>query len=77
MASHFSKLMDTIREKVDYWSSKLLYMGGKMVLIESILISMPVYILYVYALPKKVILSMENTLSTFLWGSYQGKPKKR
>lgn len=49
------------------WSSKLLSMGAKIVLIESILSSLPVYLLYIFKPPKGVIVQIEKLFSNFLW----------
>lgn len=48
-----------------------------MVLFSYVISIMPVYILLVYVIPEKVIRCMENMFVSFLWGSYQGTPKKR
>lgn len=48
-----------------------------MVFIDNVLNIMLVNTLSAYAIPKKVICTMETTFSTFLWGTYQEKPKKR
>lgn len=51
--------------------------GGKMVLINSVLYSIPIYTFAAYATPKKIVRDLEGSFSTFLWGKYQVKPKKR
>lgn len=52
-------------------------MGGKIILVASLLSGLPVYILLVYALPKKVIKIIESMFSSFVFGSFRGKPKNK
>lgn len=77
IATHFLKLLEKTRAKIDGWRRKILSMGGKMVLISYVLSNMPMYKLSVFAIPKKVLRSLENMFPAFLWGSFQGKLKKR
>lgn len=74
-ASHFNKLVEKVRNMVDGWSYKLLSQGRKMVVFVNALCSLPVYILSAYGIPIKVIKTLENMFSIFLWGSYQGRKK--
>lgn len=76
-SKHFAKLIRRAKDKIDAWSSKLLSTGGKLVLISSVLCSMHVYTLSAYAVSKKIIKELEGTFSSFLWGRYNGKFKKR
>lgn len=75
-SKYFEKLKKKSSTKIDGWSNKILSTGGKMVLINSILCSIPIYTLGASAAPKKVIRELKGTFSTFLWGKYQGKPIK-
>lgn len=54
----------------------LLSTGG-MVLTNNVPCSIPIYTSVAYTAPKKVIWEHEGSFFTFLWGKYQGKPKKR
>lgn len=63
---HFEKMKKKVRARIDRWSNKVLSVEGKMVLINSVLCSIPLYTFATYAAPKKVIRELEGSFSTFL-----------
>lgn len=75
-AKHFDKMKQKAVSKMDSWSNKLLSTGEKMVLINSVLCSIPIYTFVAYAVPKKVTRNMESSYSTFLWGEVSRKTKE-
>ena len=71
---YFDNLVDAISMKIQGWSKKWLSTGGRIVLIKSVLYSMPIHLLTVIQPPKGIIKTIEKMLSDFLWGnSEEGK----
>lgn len=54
------------------WHNKLLSFGGKQILISHVLPSIPIYLLVVMSPPKKVIESIQQFFSKFLWSNAGG-----
>ncbi|XP_071939022.1 uncharacterized protein [Coffea arabica] len=63
----FDALLGKVRQKLFHWSSKMLSMGGKIVLLRSVLCSLPVYLLQVLQPPKAVLLQLGRLCNAFLW----------
>lgn len=64
---HFSDLMKKVQNKLHAWKGKLLSFGGKTVLINHVLHSMPIYLLAATMPPKCVIKDLHRTFAKFLW----------
>lgn len=54
-ASFFTFLVDKIRKQIASWNGKLLSKGGRLVLLKSVLYSIPHYVLSISAAPASVI----------------------
>nr|XP_027077000.1 uncharacterized protein LOC113700749 [Coffea arabica] len=65
----FDALLGKVRQKLYHWSSKMLSMGGKIVLLRSVMCSLPVYLLQVLQPPKAVLLHFGRVCNAFLWDS--------
>ena len=55
-------------KKLARWKSQYISKGGKIPLIRSTLASMPIYFTFVFSLPKRVKLRIEQIQRNFLWG---------
>ncbi|CAN1816595.1 Putative ribonuclease H protein At1g65750 [Linum perenne] len=53
--------------RLDTWKAKFLSFGGRLVLIKSVLSSLPVYYLSLFKAPSSVITSLERIQNRFLW----------
>lgn len=51
------------------WKAKLLWFGAKIVLLKSVLTSIPLYSLDAIKVPKVVITRIEKAMANFLWDS--------
>lgn len=69
LKSHYVGMIDAINARVRGWCMKLLSMGARIVLIKSVLSSLPIYILSVSCPPRGVLHQIEKIFSNFLWGS--------
>ncbi|KAJ4771347.1 RNA-directed DNA polymerase (reverse transcriptase)-related family protein [Rhynchospora pubera] len=62
------RLLDKLRAKLSGWKSHMLSHAGRLVLIKSVLMSIPVYAMSFQMLPKGVIQEMNKLLAKFFWG---------
>ncbi|XP_016192633.1 uncharacterized protein LOC107633533 [Arachis ipaensis] len=67
-------VIDKVEEKLSLWKAKVLNKTDKLVLIKSILNSLPVYYLSLYKMPKAVVEKLITLQRIFLWGKEDGKP---
>ncbi|KAJ1701213.1 hypothetical protein LUZ63_000992 [Rhynchospora breviuscula] len=72
--SDFTPLITSFEEKLDTWSSSLLSMAGRLVLVNSCLSTLPVYFMSVFKLPRWVIKELDSIRRAYLW---QGHSKKK
>lgn len=72
-------LLSFIREKLQSrlhgWFAKTLSLGGKEVLLKSIAMSLPVYAMSIFKLPKDVCTKITSAMIEFWWGGGNGKRK--
>ena len=61
-------ILERIKKKLSGWKSKLLSRAGRLVLIKSVLNSLPLYYLGIFKMPKKVIKKINSLQSRFFWG---------
>ncbi|KAJ4794628.1 RNA-directed DNA polymerase (reverse transcriptase)-related family protein [Rhynchospora pubera] len=61
-------LLDKIKSKLTGWRSNMLSHAGRLVLIKSVLMSVPVYYMSVEMIPKGIIRQMESQIAKFFWG---------
>jgi hypothetical protein len=60
-------LIEKIKNKLQRWKSKLLSIGGTMILLNSIILSIPIYWMSFYTLPKTVKTRIDKLRRRFLW----------
>ena len=60
-------VLDVIKNRLAGWKAKHLSMGGRMILIKSVLENLPIYYLSLYKAPKAVLEKMEATMRRVLW----------
>ncbi|PNY13834.1 cysteine-rich receptor-like protein kinase [Trifolium pratense] len=61
-------LLEKIRKRLSGWKSRFLSMGGRLVLLKSVLSSLSVYFLSFFKAPAGIIRSIESLFKSFLWG---------
>ncbi|KAJ4777159.1 RNA-directed DNA polymerase (reverse transcriptase)-related family protein [Rhynchospora pubera] len=61
-------LLEKLSAKLTGWKSNMLTHVGRLVLIKSVLMSIPVYYMSVEILPKGLIKKMESLIAKFFWG---------
>ena len=66
-----------IENKLSGWKGKMLSVGGRLVLINSVLSSLPMFMLSFFEIPKGVLEKIDCFRSRFYWQSEQHKRKYR
>ncbi|OVA15314.1 Ribonuclease H domain [Macleaya cordata] len=74
---YFDGLLSKFRNKLAGWKANFLSQGGKLIMIRHVLASMAIYLLSAVVTPKLVLQSINRIISTFFWGSQDGKPKRK
>lgn len=75
--SYFEELLNKTSARINGLSARLLFKGGKRVLVNHILIASPIYTLSVFSISKTMLRALESKFSSFLWGSFEGKQKNK
>ncbi|XP_072084417.1 uncharacterized protein [Arachis hypogaea] len=66
-------IIDKVEEKLSMWKAKVLNKAGKLVLIKSVLNSLPVYYLSLFKMPKGVAEKLISLQRRFLWCKEDGR----
>ena len=66
--SFWELLLNRIKSRLLGWSSKHLSFGGRLILLKSVLSSLPVYALSFFKAPTGIISSIESLFNCFFWG---------
>ena len=65
--SNWNPVVDVISNRLASWKARNLSIGARLILIKSVLSSLPIYYLSLYKAPKSVLEKMETTMRRFLW----------
>lgn len=63
----WKEVLNRMRIHLSKWSGRFLSIGGRVVLINLVLNSLPLYLLSFYRTPKKVIREIRRIQGRFLW----------
>ncbi|XP_016168738.1 uncharacterized protein LOC107611308 [Arachis ipaensis] len=66
-------IIEKVEEKLSIWKAKILNRAGKLVLIKSVLNSLPVYYLSLYKMSKVVAEKLISLQRRFLWSKEDGR----
>jgi hypothetical protein len=66
--SFWEPVLTRIKNRLSGWKSRFLSFGGRLVLVKSVLTSLPVYALSFFKAPAGTISSIESLLINFFWG---------
>ncbi|KAK6791753.1 hypothetical protein RDI58_010834 [Solanum bulbocastanum] len=72
VASYFEDLIRKIARRILTWHNRFLLFGGKFVLINHVLQSMPVFLLSAMNPPQKVMEQIHQIFAKFFWGNMGG-----
>ena len=73
--SYFSAICISVASRVLSWKERLLSSGGKLVLIQSVLASMPTHLFAASNPPRGTFVMLEHIFADFLWGSSDVGPR--
>ncbi|CAA7061573.1 unnamed protein product [Microthlaspi erraticum] len=71
----FNAIVDRICQRAISWSSKQLSSAGKLVMLKSVLSSMPTYSMSCFKLPVSLCQKIQSVLTRFWWDGNDGKKK--
>ncbi|GKV40773.1 hypothetical protein SLEP1_g48376 [Rubroshorea leprosula] len=69
--STWSTLVAKFERKLTGWNNRFLSMGGRIVCINSVLSSLPVFLMSAYLIPMGVIKRIDSIRRAFLWGGWR------
>ncbi|XP_021986150.1 uncharacterized protein LOC110882438 [Helianthus annuus] len=73
--SNWTSIIEVIKARLVSWKAKTLSIGGRLILIKSVLESLPIYYLSLYKAPKVVIDIIEAIMRRFLWAGSSAERK--
>jgi hypothetical protein len=71
--SECKKVEERFEQKLSCWKAKYLSYGGKFVLLNSVISSLPMFMMSFFEIPKGVIKNLDHYRSRFFW---QGSSQK-
>ncbi|XP_073019495.1 uncharacterized mitochondrial protein AtMg00310-like [Primulina eburnea] len=71
----FSYLKDKVVKKMQGWGNKIFSVGGKEVLIKSVLQSIPTYAMACFKIPDAICADIERACANFWWGLDKGRKR--
>jgi hypothetical protein len=74
---HWSSIEDRFQKRLSSWKGKLLSSGGRLVLINSVLSSLPMFMMSFFLIPKGVRKRLDYYRSRFFWQCDEHKKKYR
>lgn len=69
----WNAVVSSFKRKLSIWKSRLLSIGGKVTLLNSVLSSLVIYTMSFYRAPMKVLKELISIQSHFLWGGNEDK----
>ncbi|MCH88363.1 LINE-1 reverse transcriptase like, partial [Trifolium medium] len=71
----WAPLLESLRKKLNTWGNKHISLGGRLVLINSVLNSIPIFYLSFMKMPAQVLKKVIRIQREFLWGGVNGGKK--
>jgi hypothetical protein len=68
-------VVNRLKTRLSGWRSRFLSFGGRLVLLKSVLTSLPVYALSFFKAPSGIITAIESLLIKFFWGGCEDSRK--
>jgi len=68
-------VFNRIKSRLFGWRSRNLSLGGRLILLKSVMSSLPVYALFLFKVPSGIISSIYSILCRFFWGGCEDHRK--
>ena len=65
-------LIKKFDRRINNWTFRLLSLGGRLILVKSVLMGLAVYWLCLARMPKSITNYLRSVVFNFLWGNYNG-----
>ena len=75
--SEWRKVEDRFKQKLSCWKAKYLSFGGRLVLLNSVLSSLPMFMMSFFEIPKGVLKNLDHYRSRFFWQGSSDKHRYR
>lgn len=75
LKSSWKPVIEKIRSRLATWKRRFLSFGGKLVLLKSVILGLPLCYMSLFKMPEGVIKSIESIQARFLWGGADLKRK--
>ncbi|GKE49217.1 hypothetical protein Tco_1480475 [Tanacetum coccineum] len=75
LVSTWTKVINRFRERLKGWKGRFLSFGGRIVMINSVLNSLPTHYMSLFLAPKGVVKQLERFRKNFLWGGSCSRSK--
>jgi len=75
--SEWRKIEERFEKKLSCWKAKYLSFGGRLVLLNSVLSSLPLFMMSFFEIPKGVLKNLDKFRSRFFWQGSSDKHKYR
>jgi hypothetical protein len=76
LSSTWAPMVDSFRKRLGSWGNKYISLGGRIVLINAVLNSLPIFFLSFIKIPVKVWREVVCIQRNFIWGGLSSKNKK-
>lgn len=75
-SANWNPIIDKLKAKIQKWGADWLTLAGKLVLLKSVLYTIPIYQSSILLAPNKVIGKIESLCKKFMWEGGKGNLKK-
>ncbi|XP_020671746.1 uncharacterized protein LOC110091838 [Dendrobium catenatum] len=69
----FQGLLDKCCKKIKFWGNRFVSFAGRLVLVKSVYLSLPIFIMTHSLIPMKTLMELEKICRYFIWNKYDGK----
>jgi hypothetical protein len=68
---HYQQLIQAYKDQLSGWKAHLLYIGGRLILLNAVMAAKSIYFMSVFMVPKGVIAEMDRIKNQFLWHGHK------
>lgn len=68
----YNYILEKINQKLSVWNNNFLSFAGRLILVKSVLMTIPTYTMQTTTLPKVLCDKIEPVVQNFVWGNVNG-----